>query len=88
MLIYEKINKDLADNFVVIAEAIQTILRRENVADAYEIVRDFTRTSSRDSWTQENMLEFISSLKVSDQVKVELANLSPFTYIGVVPPIE
>lgn len=84
----EKIEKDLSDNFIVIAEAIQTILRRENVPNAYEILRDFTRTDSRASWDQDKMATFISSLDVPDTVKTELLALSPFTYIGVVPKIK
>jgi len=79
----DRINKDLTDNWCVIAEGIQTILRREGVPDAYEMLKDVTRGT--DSGTAESFAEFIDTLAVSDAVKTELKSLTPFNYIGVLP---
>ena len=80
------IYQDLEKNFVVISEAIQTILRRERVPNAYELLKDFTRTYSRSGWSAENFQTFIQSLDVSDEVKIELSKITPFNYLGVCPP--
>jgi adenylosuccinate lyase len=82
-----KLDADLRANWVVIAEAIQTILRREKVPNAYELLKEFTRTHSRSGWTKESFDEFIQNLAVSEPVKQELLHLTPFNYIGCVPSL-
>ncbi len=76
----EKISGDLEANWAVIAEAIQTILRREGYPNPYEALKALTRTGKAvDKVTIE---DFISSLSVSEQVKDELRALSPSNYLG------
>jgi adenylosuccinate lyase len=75
-----KIQQDLEDNWVVIAEAIQTVLRRENVEKPYELLKDLTRTHEK--ITRESIQHFIANLKVADHVKAELMNISPFNFVG------
>jgi adenylosuccinate lyase len=65
---------------VVIAEAIQTVLRRENVEKPYELLKDLTRTHEK--ITRESIQQFIANLKVADHVKAELMNISPFNFVG------
>ena len=77
----EAIQKDLEENWAVVAEAIQTILRREGVANPYEKLKELTRTD--DKIDQQKMIEFIKNLDVSDSVKQELKNITPFNYTGV-----
>jgi adenylosuccinate lyase len=75
------INNDLEDNWAVIAEGIQTILRRENYPNPYEALKDLTRNSHK--ITKETLQLFIDNLSVSDQVKNELRLLTPNTYTGI-----
>lgn len=75
------INSDLEKNWMVIAEGIQTILRREGYPNPYEALKGLTRTNS--AVTREDLHDFINRLNVSDSVKNELKNLSPFSYTGV-----
>ncbi len=75
------INADLERNWIVIAEAIQTILRREGYPNPYEALKDLTRTNK--AITKEQLHEFIDTLNVSKQVKDELKSISPFNYTGV-----
>lgn len=75
------INEDLENNWVVVAEGIQTILRRENYPNPYEALKELTRTNK--SITRDDMVSFIETLSVSESVKVELRALSPQTYTGV-----
>ena len=75
------IDKDLENNWAVVAEGIQTILRREGYPDAYEALKALTRTNSR--ITQESIRQFIDTLAVNDAVKKELLALSPHTYTGI-----
>lgn len=74
------IRHDLEQNWVVVAEAIQTILRREHVPDAYELLKDFTRGQAAP--TQEQLHDFIDRLPVRDAVKAELKGITPFNYTG------
>ena len=78
-----KIQGDLEDNWAVAAEAIQTILRRENYPSPYEALRDFTRTNG--VMTEELIKQFIDSLDVSDDLKTELKAITPHNYTGVLP---
>jgi adenylosuccinate lyase len=83
LLINKKaIAKDLENNWVVVAEAIQTVLRREGYANPYEIVKDLTRKNTK--ITQQEVAHFIDKLKVSEDVKQELKAITPFNYIGKV----
>ncbi|QJD78287.1 adenylosuccinate lyase [Spirosoma rhododendri] len=75
------INADLEDNWAVVAEAIQTILRREAYPQPYEALKALTRTNTK--ITADTMREFIDGLTVSDAVKAELRAITPFNYTGV-----
>ena len=76
----EAIDKDLAGMWNVVAEGIQTILRREGYPHPYETLKALTRTNS--TVTAESIAEFIDTLEVSDSVRAELHSLSPSTYTG------
>lgn len=75
-----KIELDLDNNWAVISEAIQTILRREGYSKPYEALKELTRTNQK--ITSETMSTFIEGLQVSESVKVELKNLNPHNYTG------
>lgn len=76
----EKISQDLDNNWAVVAEAIQTILRREGYPKPYEALKNLTRTNTR--ITAEVIYSFIEKLNVSEKVKKELKALSPHNYTG------
>jgi adenylosuccinate lyase len=78
----EKLAEDLENNWPVVAEAIQTILRRENYPNPYEALKDLTRTNEKIN--AESMARFIEGLEVNAQVKAELKNITPSNYTGVV----
>jgi len=78
---HDEIRRDLEDHWVVIAEGIQTILRREGYPQPYEALKNLTRTGKK--ITAKAIHEFIDSLEVSPKVKDELKELSPFNYTGV-----
>jgi adenylosuccinate lyase len=77
----EAINCDLESNWPVIAEGIQTILRRENYPNPYEKLKEFTRT--HEHIDGQGLKDFIHGLDVDPRVKEELLALSPFTYTGI-----
>jgi len=77
----EKIHDDLDNNWSVVAEAIQTILRREGYPEPYEKLKEITRIHHQ--ITKENLHTFIDSLDVSDKVKEEMKKINPFNYTGV-----
>ncbi len=77
----EAINRDLEENWVVVAEAIQTILRREGYPDAYETLKDLTRVNRKID--REVIHEFIDNLSVNEDVKKELMQITPQNYTGV-----
>jgi adenylosuccinate lyase len=77
----QAIEKDLDNNWAVVAEAIQTILRREAYPKPYEALKDLTRTNEKINF--ESIQTFINMLNVSNEVKEELLNISPFNYTGV-----
>ena len=82
VLLHESvISADLEDNWSVVAEAIQTILRRENYPNAYECLKDLTRTHS--VINQDSIAAFIDTLTVSEAVKKELKAITPWNYTGV-----
>jgi len=76
----DKINSDLENNWSVVAEAIQTILRREGYPNPYEALLDLTRTNQK--ITKESILNFIENLELSDDLKTELKAITPFNYTG------
>ena len=76
-----KFAEDLEKNWAVVAEAIQTILRREGYPNPYEALKDLTRTNS--VINKEAIQNFIQTLKVSDTIKVELMQISPSNYLGI-----
>ncbi|MAE86852.1 MAG: adenylosuccinate lyase [Flammeovirgaceae bacterium] len=76
----EAIRKDLDDNWAVAAEAIQTILRREAYPNPYEALKALTRTG--DKITKDTLHTFISGLDVSEEIKEELMQITPFNYTG------
>lgn len=80
------LNQDLENNWAVVAEAIQTILRREGYPNPYEALKGLTRTNSK--ITQESIHEFIDTLEVSDILRQELKQVSPFNYTGMHPEIK
>ncbi|MGN6603996.1 MAG: adenylosuccinate lyase [Ginsengibacter sp.] len=75
-----KITRDLDNNWAVVAEAIQTILRRENYPKPYEALKELTR--GKDKIDQKTIHSFINSLKISADLKRELKEITPFNYIG------
>ncbi|HEY9117540.1 MAG TPA: adenylosuccinate lyase, partial [Roseivirga sp.] len=75
------IDADLEDNWAVVAEAIQTILRREGYPKPYEALKGLTRTNTK--ITESTIKEFIQTLDVSDAIKEELNKISPFNYTGL-----
>ncbi len=75
------IENDLEDNWSVVAEAIQTILRRESYPNPYEALKELTRTNQQ--VTAKTMAEFIETLDVSDEIKEELKAITPQNYTGV-----
>jgi adenylosuccinate lyase len=77
----EKLAEDLDNTWAVVAEAIQTILRREAYPNPYETLKALTRTNEK--LTAEKIRDFIETLEVSDDVKEELRAISPSTYTGI-----
>lgn len=77
----DKIEKDLENNWLVVAEAIQTILRREAYPNPYEALRDLTRTNKKIG--QQEIDQFVDSLNVDDKVKEEIKKITPFNYTGI-----
>ena len=75
------IDSDLNDNWAVVAEAIQTILRREGFPKPYEALKELTRTNHK--ITKDSIQEFIQSLDISVEVKAELLQISPQNYTGI-----
>ena len=77
----EKLQEDLDNTWAVVAEAIQTILRREAYPNPYETLKALTRTNEK--LTAEKSQNFIETLEVSEDVKNELRAISPSTYTGI-----
>ena len=76
-----KISEDLDKNWAVVAEAIQTILRREGYSNPYEALKGLTRTN--EGITQKSISNFIETLEVSDVIKLELKAITPSNYTGI-----
>ena len=77
----EKFEQDLENNWAVVAEAIQTILRREGYPNPYEALKGLTRTNEKIN--QQSIANFIDSLDVSDEIKAELKVITPANYTGI-----
>jgi len=77
------IGADLERNWIVVSEAIQTILRREGYPNPYEALRDLTRTNR--PIAQKELHEFVSRLDLPQHVKDEIMAITPFSYIGIMP---
>ena len=76
-----KFAEDLENHWAVVAEAIQTILRREAYPNPYEALKGLTRTNEK--ITQKSMADFIDSLEVSNEIKTELKAITPSNYTGI-----
>jgi len=77
----DKINKDIEENWIVVSEAIQTILRREGYSNPYEIMKELTRNNQKID--KESLHRFIDDLKIDDAIKKELKQISPYNYTGI-----
>ncbi len=77
----EAIDSDLENNWAVVAEGIQTVLRREGYPKPYEALKALTRTNER--ITKESIGQFIDALEVSEQVRKELKRITPHNYTGI-----
>ena len=76
-----RLSEDLDNTWAVVAEAIQTILRREAYPHPYEALKALTRTNQK--MTEQTIHEFVQGLNVSDEVKAELMAITPHNYTGV-----
>lgn len=77
----QKFEQDLENNWAVVAEAIQTILRRENYPNPYEALKGLTRTNEKIN--KDSIANFIDTLEVTDEIKNELKQISPSNYTGI-----
>ena len=78
-----KLKEDLDANWAVVAEAIQTILRRENYPNPYEALKELTR--GKNGINKQAIQQFITGLKIPAAIKKELRAITPFNYVGVNP---
>lgn len=77
----QRLNQDLEDNWAVVAEAIQTILRREGYPNPYEALKQLTRTNTK--MTEQTIHDFVESLEVGQDVKEQLLAITPQNYTGI-----
>ena len=77
----EAINADLEDNWAVVAEAIQTILRKDGYPDPYESLKALTRKNEK--ITKETIHAFIDSLEIKEAIRKKLKAITPFNYVGI-----
>lgn len=77
----EAIDRDLEENWSVVAEAIQTMLRKEGIENPYELLKHFTRKNKQ--LTQNDFIEFIDQLDVNESVREKLKKISPWNYTGL-----
>jgi adenylosuccinate lyase len=80
----ERLSQDLDNNWAVVAEAIQTVLRREQFPKPYEALKELTRGKA--SITRDSLHRFIDGLKITAKLKKELKRITPHNYTGVVLP--
>ncbi|NNK75511.1 MAG: adenylosuccinate lyase [Maribacter sp.] len=81
LLNQNKIEQDLENNWAVVAEAIQTVLRREGYPNPYEALKGLTRTN--DTINQHTIADFIDTLEISDAIKADLKAITPSNYTGI-----
>ncbi|MDG2491944.1 MAG: adenylosuccinate lyase [Flavobacteriaceae bacterium] len=81
LLNQDKIQQDLSENWAVVAEAIQTILRREGYPNPYEALKGLTRTNQEIN--QDSLHTFIDALEIDTKIKAELKKITPFNYTGI-----
>jgi adenylosuccinate lyase len=81
LLNQQKLHDDLENNWAVVAEAIQTILRRENYPKPYEALKELTR--GKGNINKDSIHDFVDSLDLSDGVKAELKAITPHNYTGI-----
>lgn len=81
LLNQDALNRDLENNWAVVAEGIQTILRRESYPNPYEALKELTRTNR--AITAESIAQFIEKLDVTENIKNELRKITPLTYTGI-----
>ena len=81
LLNVSKLEEDLERNWAVVAEAIQTILRREGYPNPYEALKGLTRTNEQ--MNKKTIHEFIHSLAISETIKTELLQITPSNYVGI-----
>lgn len=77
-----KINNNLENNWVVIAEGIVSILKKNDYPDPYEVLKQFTRKNS--TITKENIKGFINSLNINEEIRTQLLNITPYNYTGLI----
>jgi adenylosuccinate lyase len=77
----QAIDHDLKENWIVVSEALQTILRREGFKNPYEILKDLTRKNEK--ITQATFIEFIDGLDIDESLKEEMKNITPWSYTGM-----
>jgi len=77
----EKINYDIENNWIVVSEAIQTIIRREGFENPYELLKELTRNNNKID--KKSIHNFIDNLNISDSLKDELKDISPYNYTGL-----
>ncbi len=77
----ETIRKDLEDHWIVVAEAIQTVLRKEGYKNPYELLKELTRKNKK--ITHEDFVEFIDKLSIREEIKDRLKQITPFNYTGI-----
>jgi len=77
----EAIHQDLENNWAVVAEAIQTLLRKEGYPNPYEALKDLTRVNEK--VTKQSIASFIDHLKISNELKKKLKEITPFNYTGI-----
>ena len=77
----DKFEQDLENNWAVVAEAIQTILRREAYPNPYEALKGLTRTNEK--ITQQSISNFIDTLETTEEIKSELKQITPSNYTGI-----
>jgi len=77
----QKIDEDLENNWIVVAEAIQTVLRRENYPKPYEALKELTRTNT--NINRQVIHKFIEGLKISPELRKELKKITPFNFTGI-----
>ena len=80
LLNQDKINQDIEANWIVIAEAIQNLLRIHGVDKPYELLKDFSRKNNKPN--QADFELFIDGLKIEEDLKLQLKQITPYTYIG------